>query len=63
MIPAFRRSRCACEGTFPGITIDPFWFFNVQLRSDRLSTSAEVKMGNSPTAATDDSTVVDRMRD
>ena len=61
MTPASRRSRCACEGTFPGTTMEPFSFFNVQLRSERLRTSAEAKVGSSPTAATD-TVVVNRMQ-
>lgn len=45
MIPARRRSRCAWEGTVAGIAIEPFAFFSVQSRLDKLNTSQRTAAG------------------
>jgi len=41
MTPALYKSRCACEGSAPGTTIDPFSFLSVHDKSDRLKICAE----------------------
>lgn len=43
--PAFRRSKCACEGIEAGTTIEPFWFLRVHSSWDKLNIWQRVKPG------------------
>ena len=45
IIPARRRSRCAWEGTLPGMTIEPLAFLKVHWRSDKLNTPPKTLAG------------------